>query len=473
VKSVRHRKLQLHPSALKGPGKAIASALALALALMLGDVSDASALDLMQSYQLALQQDAQYLASRAEAEASREALPQARAQLLPSLSSTLSQSSNDTNSTIPGVIGIPVNKSYQYQSSSYAVTLRQPIYRKYNFAAYKQAESQVDSIDASSDKSLQDLAVRLSGAYFDALMAQHQLALVLSAKDAYAAQLEGAKRSFAKGLGTRTDIDDAQARYDMVLAQELEASQNVGYTRRQLQVMINQPAENLALLSPGRMELVPPLPANAEDWIKRGEEVNNELRAMRANIESARQEIEKARAGHMPTVDLTIQRSRNLSANDQTINQFYLSTQIGVQVNIPMFAGGFVNSQVRQAKSNLEKYEQLYEAKRRDIGLQIRKEFQNVAEGVLKVKALEQAERSADQAIFSSQKGFQAGTRTQIDILNSQQQRMNTGRDLAQARYLYVMARIRLQGLVGSLNENEISDINSWLTLSTAPVSND
>lgn len=438
----------------------LASTLALALTL----ASPTYALNLAQSYQLALQQDASYQASRAEAAANREAVPMAFAQLLPNLSSNLSRNKNDTNSTVPGFLGTTVNNSYEYFSSSYALVLRQPVYRKYNFAQYQQAQAQVVSAEASLDRSLQDLLVRLSGAYFEALMAQDQLALVLAQKEAYGAQLQAAKRMFASGQGTRTDIDDAQARYDMVLAQELEARQNVGYTRRQLQVIINQPAENLALLNPARMQLVAPMPADPEDWIVRGEEVNAELRAMRANIESSRQEVEKARAGHMPTVDLIAQRSRSNSANDTTIHQLYLSTSVGLQVNIPLFAGGYVNASVRQAIANLDKYQQQYEAKRREIDMQIRKEFQNVSEGVFKVKALEQAERSSDQAVFSNQKGYQAGTRTQIDILNAQQQRMNVRRDLAQARYLYLMARVRLQGLVGSLNEEEINLINSWLS---------
>ncbi|MFA6314270.1 MAG: TolC family outer membrane protein [Sterolibacterium sp.] len=426
--------------------------------------SPAQALDLLKSYRLALQQDAGYQASRAEAAASRELVPQARAQLLPNLSGSLSRSKNQTNSETPGFLGARNFSSYEYLSSSYALTLRQPVYRKYNFAQYRQAQSQVESAEAVLDKNLQDMLVRLCGAYFEALMAQDSLALVLSAKEAYAGQLQAAKRIFEAGQGTRTDIDDAQARYDMALAQELEASQNVGHTRRQLQVLVNQPVDSLASLNPGRLQLMPPLPANPDDWIARGEEINAELRAMRANVQAATQELEKARSGHMPTVDLLVQRSRSLSENQVTINQFYLTSQVGLQVNIPIFAGGYTSSQVRQAQANLEKFQQQYEARRREVDLQIRKEFQNVAEGVLKVKAQEQSERSSDQALYSNQKGYQAGTRTQIDILNAQQQRMNVRRDLANARYQYVLARVRLQGLVGSLNEEEISTINSWLS---------
>ncbi len=462
---MRPKNIRFHRTGARRRAAGIGATLAMAM----GIAQEVRAMDLMQSYEIALQQDPTYQAARADADASREAVPQAFAQLLPNLSANLSQGANKTDSIAPGYFGTPVASVFSYQSSSYAVVLRQPIYRKYNFAMYQQAKSQADSADATLDQNLQDLVVRLSGAYFEALMAQDQLALVLSTKQTYAAQLEGAKRSFKAGEGTRTDIDDAQARYDMIVAQELEATQNVGYTRRQLQAVTNQPAENLALLDPARMTLIPPLPAKVDDWIARGEDVNAELRSARANIDSARQEVEKARAGHTPTVDLVVQRGRDNSANELTINQYFLSTMIGVQATIPMFSGGYVRSQVRQAQASLEKYQQLYEAKRRDIDLQIRKEFQNVAEGVLKVRALEQAERSADQAVFSNQKGFQAGTRTQIDILNAEQQRMNAKRDLAQARYAYIMARIRLQGLVGSLNETEIGTVNSWLTRSRAP----
>jgi len=431
--------------------------------LMLGN-APAQALDLLESYRLALEQDASYQASRAETAASRELVPQARAQLLPSLSSSLSRGKNQTNSETPGFLGARTFSSYEYLSSNYGLALRQPLYRKYNFAQYYQARSQVRSAEAVLDKSLQDMVVRLCGAYLEALMAQDQLNLVQSAKEAYAGQLRAAKHSFEAGQGTRTDIDDAQARYDMALAQELDATQGVEHTRRQLQVIVNQPVSSLAVLNPDRMQLLSPLPANPDEWIARGEEVNAELRAMRANIETATLEVEKARSGHMPTVDLLVQRSTSASENQVAINQHYLTSQVGLQVNIPIFAGGYVSSQIRQALATLERSRQQYEARRREVALNIRKEYQNVDAGVMKVKAQEQADRSSHQALFSTQKGYQAGTRTQIDILNAQQQRMNVRRDLANARYQYLMARIRLQGLVGSLNEEEINTINSWLS---------
>jgi TolC family type I secretion outer membrane protein len=437
--------------------------LALAGVLLTLSAGQAGAVDLMQSYRLALQQDATYQAAIADTEARREAVPQARAQLLPNISGSLARSQNMTNQRSRNYLGQMGSVNYDYYSSSYVLSLRQPIYRKYNFAAYRQAESEVVNAEANLDKTLQDLLVRVAGTYFDALMAQDQYALVLAQKDAYAVQLAAAKRAFAAGQGTRTDIDDAQARYDMTLAQELEARQNLGYTRRQLQVIVNEPVETLSPLDPARLDLRPPMPASVDEWIARGEEVNPELRAIRANIESARQEVEKAKAGHLPTVDLVAQRSESSSENNVSINTRYLSSMVGFQANVPLFAGGYVNSQVRQARAGVLKFEQQYEARKREVAQQIRKEFQNLTEGAAKVSALEQAERSADQAVLSNKKGFQAGTRSQIDILNAQQQLMNVRRDLAQARYGYVVARVRLQGLVQSLNEHEIETINAWL----------
>lgn len=437
--------------------------IALSAALALTVAPCAQALDLIQSFRLALEQDARYQSARADTQAVRESAQGALAQMLPNVSSNLWRGHAQTNSQVPGQNG-PVGNSYDYYSSTYGISLHQAVYRKYSFAQYQQAKSQVASAEATLDKNLQDMLVRLAGAYFDALMAGDQLDLIKGAKMAYAAQLQAMKRSFELGQGTRTDIDDAQARYDMIVAQELEAAQNVDFTLRAVEVIINRPAGSLVRLDPARLQLVAPMPARIEDWIARGDEVSPDMRAARANVESAAQELEKARSGHTPTVDLVLSRTRSQSANDTTIHQTYLTNQVGLQVNIPIFSGGYVDAQERQALANLEKYKQNYEVARRDLGQQMRKEFRGVTEGVLKVKALEQAERSSDQAVFSSQKGFQAGTRTLVDILNAEQQRLNVRRDLAQARYAYIVARLRLQGLVNSLDENELGTINGWLS---------
>lgn len=423
----------------------------------------ARAVDLLQSYQAALEQDASYAASRAVAEAEREALPQARSQLLPNISINGYRYKTDLQSSVPGPLG-PVSNQIDYTSSDTTLGIKQPLFRKYQWAAYGQAKARVQAANTALDKDRQELGVRVAGAYLDALLAQDQLSLLQAQKAAYAGQLAAAKRAFQAGAGTRTDIDDAQARFDMTAAQELEASQNIEITLRTLESIINQPVTSLAALDPARLDLAPPAPAKLEDWIARGEAANPELASLKAQSEAARQEVEKARAGHYPTVDLYAQRARSQSQTVTTVNSRYLSNQFGIQFSIPLYAGGYVDSSMRQARANVEKVTQQHEATRRNLGVQIRREFEGVTQGVAKVRALEQALRSTEQALYSTQKGIQAGTRSQIDLLNAQQQKVNAMRDLAQGRYLYVMARIRLLGLTGALNEDEIRQLNRWFS---------
>ena len=210
-----------------------------------------------------------------------------------------------------------------------------------------------------------------------------------------------------------------------------------------------------------------PMPAGLNEWTTRAEEVNPELVALRASIESATQELEKARAGHHPTVDLFVQRSQSQSENNVSINNRYLTSQVGLQVNIPIFSGGGVTSQTRQARANITKLEQQYEARRREVGVQVRKEFQGIVEGKARIDAVEKAESAAALALDSNRKGIQAGTRNVLDVFNAEQQLASTRRDLAEARIQYILSRLRLQALTGSLNEVEIKAVNAWLTEKT------
>lgn len=419
----------------------------------------ALALDLLSAYRLAVENDARFQAARAANRAGQEPLAQAIAQLLPTVSANASRAKASTDMS-----NGDASNHNDYFSSTYALQIRQPLYRKYSFAQYQQAKAQATAADAALERDRENLVQRLSAAYFDALMARDDLDLVLAQKTFYGVQLDSGHRALAAGMGTRTDIDDSQARYDMTVAHELEARQNVDFTRRRLQMLVNRPVGQLASLDPSRMATALPDPAQPEEWVAHGEENNPELRNLRSGLEAARQEVEKARAGHYPTADIVAQRSRGQSETISSIDTRYSTSQIGVQLNMPLFAGGYVNSTVRQAEANLDKAWQEYEARRREVELDIRKEFQNVAEGILRVQALEQAERSADQAVLSNLKGFQAGTRTRVNILDAEQQRSNARRDLAQARYQYLLARIKLQSFAIPSGEDILVAINPWLS---------
>lgn len=435
------------------------------LGLALSPLS-AHAIDLVQAYKRALSEDPTYQAAAADTDARREAIPQARAQLLPNINGSLMRSKNQTDQrTISAAT--PTDREYDYFSSNYAISLKQPIYRKYNFANYQQAKSDVASAEASLDRSLQDLAVRTASVYFDALMARYQMELILSQKNTAQAQLGASTLAFDKGYGTRTDLDDAEARLRVLEAQEIQARQNIAYRQHQLESIINEPVTTLAELNPSQMQPTLPMPADLKDWTSRAEEVNPELVALRASIESANQELEKARAGHHPTVDLFVQRSQSQSENNVSINNRYLTSQVGLQVNIPIFSGGGVTSQTRQARANITKLEQQYEARRREVGVQVRKEFQGIVEGKARIDAVEKAESAAALALDSNRKGIQAGTRNVLDVFNAEQQLASARRDLAEARIQYIISRLRLQALIGSLNEVEIEAVNAWLTEKT------
>ncbi|RUR69353.1 channel protein TolC [Variovorax guangxiensis] len=421
-------------------------------------------LDLSQAYAAALEQDSTIRSVRAATDARRERLPQARAQLLPNLSASVSRHRNWLERTSPDASGQLVTSDLRYTSSSEVLSLRQPIFRMYQMADYRQAQAQVDDAEAVLERELQNVGVRVSGAYFEALLAEEHLALVLSQKTAYTTQLDAAQKRVGAGFGTRTDIDEARAALDLNVAQELEARQNLDFTRRQLQSLVNRPIDGLAPLDPLRMRLVRPTPDRVEDWIEQAGLNSPELRSLGAQLEAARHELEKARAGHYPTLDAIAQWSRNDSDTITSIKTRYSNRSIGLQLNIPLYSGGHVSSTVRQAHAGRQRAEEDLEALRRDLGVRLHREFRGVTEGILRVKALEQAVRSAEQVVISNRRSFEAGSRTLPDVLNAEQQKVSAQRDLAQARFVYLMSRIRLQALSGGDKAEVIDEINGWLT---------
>ena len=422
------------------------------------------AMDLLQAYQAALTQDANTLAANATAQAGREAVPQARAQLLPNVSASFTRNRNKLDSATTNSLGQVSDGTNAYPSSTNALTVRQAIFRPHQWAQLQQAKARVDDVNAVLDYTLQTLAVTVTSTYLEALLAEDQLALMKTQLAAYYTQMDAARKMFAGGSGTRTDVDEVQARLDMGLAQELEAKQNVDYTRQQLQLLVNQSVDKLAGLEAAKLVLASPDPATVSDWIDRAEQFSPELRVMRARLVSADYDVEMANAGHLPTLDAVAQWSRNSSENTSSINSTYETRTIGLQLNIPLFSGGSTSSVVRQALANKEKAAQSLEAARRDLGVRVHKEFRGVSEGVLRVRALEQAARSAEQVLLSSQKSFQGGSRTRLDVLNAESSRMQIRRDLAQARYNYLLASLRLKALAGEANVDSVAHVNRFFS---------
>jgi outer membrane protein/protease secretion system outer membrane protein len=243
----------------------------------------------------------------------------------------------------------------------------------------------------------------------------------------------------------------------------LEARQNQDQTRRQLEVLINQPVATVAKLNVPALKLVGPVPASLDEWTSRAEKNSPEIKAMQARLEAARREVSKSQAGHLPTLDAVAQWSNSGSENITRINSRYENKSIGLQLNVPLFSGGYVNSTIRQAVAEQTRAEETLEALRRDLGVRVHKEFRGVSEGVMRVRALEQAVRSAEQMMKSTQMSFKAGSRTQLDVLNAQQQYTMALRDLAQARFVYLMSKVKLASLAGDDAVASVDDVNGSL----------
>ena len=420
-------------------------------------------MDLRQAYEAAYANDATIRASRAGADANRERLPQAQAQRLPNVNFSAARNYNDLQSETQDFRGNPVRAENTYYSDNQVLSVRQPLYRPYLNALVRQARAQSQEADATLERDEQTLVTRVGEAYFDALLAQDQLLLVAAQKKTYATQLEAARRSLSAGSGTRTDIDEAQARLDMTLAQELEALQNVDFTRRRLETLTGQPVDTLARLDIPRFRPSAPVPDSVLAWVERAQEASPELQSLRAQLEAAQQEIDKANAGHKPTLDAVAQWSRSNSDSVTNVNSRYENKSIGLQLTVPLYAGGYVSSTVRQAVASHERVRQALEAATRDLGVRVHQEFRGMTEGVLRIDALEQAVRSAEQAVLSNQKSFVAGVRTTVDVLNAEQQKTVAQRDLAQARYRYLVSQLRLQALAGEDRYASIAYASSLL----------
>lgn len=436
------------------------NAIAVALSAM---VLPAWGLDLKQAYEAALARDATVRAARAATDAARETLPQARSQLLPNVSASLVRNSNDLKRTQGNLLGQETTTNEDYFSYNQTLQLRQPLYRKPLFAGLKQARHIVDDAEAVLDFEVQNVGIRVTEAYMEALLAQDQLDLIRKQRESVLVRLDAARRALQLGSGIRTDVDAAQARLDMNTALELEASQNVDLTRRQLEVLIGQPVGELVPLDSQRLPLLPPDPARVDAWIDLAEASSPEIQAHKARVEAARVEVEKARGGHHPTLDAVAQLSRSGSENVTSPNTRYTNRMLGLQVSIPIYAGGYVSSTVRQAIAEQTRAEELLEVTRRDLAVRLHREHRGVTEGVLRVRALEQAVRSGEQLLLSSQRSFDAGSRTIVDVLNADDELQTVQRDLAQARYRYLISRIRLQALAGGDREQAISEVNGWL----------
>ncbi len=420
---------------------------------------DAHAIDLLQVYQEALANDAPYASARATLTAGQEKATQGRAGLLPTVGVGGSYNRSDFNSTSSG---IPVSRNFS--SNGYTISLSQPLLRLANWEQYQQGKLSVAVSEAQFAQAQQDLIVRVAQAYFDVLAAQDALASVQAQKSAITEQLASAKRNFEVGTATITDTHEAQARFDLAVAQEFAAQNDLEIKRTALQQIIGKPAGELATLRPG-LRLTPPEPAVVDTWVQSAEQQNYGVLGQQLALEIAQREIKRNRAGHLPTVDLVASRNHNNQTGStlSAVGSVADVNTIGVQWNIPLFSGFAVDSRVREAIALEDKSRSDLENARRVAAQGARQAYLGVNSGLAQVKALEAAEISSQSALDSNRLGYQVGVRINIDVLNAQQQLYSTRRDLAKARYDTIVNGLRLKSAAGALKEEDLAQINALL----------
>ncbi len=420
----------------------------------------AQAQSLVELYESARAFDASYQSARLQYDANIAKAEQAKAGILPTAGLAAGVSRSNFQNTTPNI-----DRSFATQNA--ALTATQPLYRPANWATYEQGLRQVDLSKAQLDTADQDLIVRTSQAYFDVLAAQDTLAFVRAQKAAVAEQLASAKRNFEVGTSTITDTREAQARYDLVVAQEIAAENDVRVKKLALDTLVGKTeSQPRGLLLP--VSLPPVVPADANAWVQQSEAVHPAIRQAQSGLDIAELEVKKAEAGHKPTLDVTASYNvtRNPSGTVTTNPPFAFRTNtgnLGLLLNVPLFAGFATQNRIRETLALKDKAQSDLEGARRSVALSTRTAYFGVQSGQGQVKALEAAELSSQSALDANKLGYQVGVRINIDVLNSQSQLFQTKRDLAQARYNVLIGGLRLRQANGTLTPDDLLAINALL----------
>lgn len=424
----------------------------------------AHAEDLMDVYRKAIVNDARMAAAMGAYKAGVEKLPQGRSQLLPTLTANGEKMYSDSEITYESPSPFE-SGTRDYEDLKYSATLTQPLYRKQNFAAYKQSQALAASAEAQLSFARQDLLLRVAQAYFDLLSAQQVLAAATANTAAMKAQDDKGRTQLSLGSGSRLEASEAKAKYEMARARELSVRHELINKQQALRRITSEMPGNLYGLKPD-FPLVQPTPSSINAWIRMAEQDNPQLRTLHFNVKAAKQEVERARAGHYPTLDLVAQYSNADSTGSvyTSATSETLIKSVGARLELPIFQGGIVNSKVREAVGNLEKARGEYDDAMRETVAQVTQHFNGVINGIDQVRALEQALVSSREASRANRVGLEVGSRNLVDLLNAEQQVYEVTRDLAKARQDYIMSRLRLMAYAGKLTDAELVSLNVFLT---------
>jgi protease secretion system outer membrane protein len=421
----------------------------------------ASALGLVQAYDAALKNDPAYRSAFFDNESGKENQYIGRTGLLPNVSANYYANKNHSDLTAPNIIGTKSTTHPEYISRQAAIQLRQALFNLDALARYKQGIAQSQYSAAVFSSQGQELVLRLSAAYFDAAMSSEQVALATAQRDTQLEQKKTNEHLFAKGEGTRTDALETQARLDLGEAQLIEALDSQRSSFDALEAIVGAPVTTLDHLGEN-FQVRPLQPASFEQWQELALKNNPDLQAQRYAIESNRQEINKNRAGHAPKLDLVASYSKSNAETLNTYTQESTSRSLGVQLTVPLYAGGYVNATTRQAVAGYEKAKSEMDVKTSKLMVDLRKQYSLVQSSMAKIEALNKAVASAQLLVKATEQSIKGGVRINVDLLNAQQQLYTAKRDLAQARYTYLLAKLRLEAGAGALAIEDVAEVATF-----------
>ena len=434
--------------------------LPLAALLSLAFAGASQAQSLVDIYEMAKGYDATYQSAKAQYDANLAKADQGKAQLLPQAGLNAGATRGKAEITGSGA------NNYNFTTQTAGINVTQPLYRPANLATYRQSQRGLELAEAALNQAEQELVVRVTQAYFDVLAAQDSLTFVQAQKAAVAEQLASAKRNFEVGTATITDTREAQARYDLVIAQEIAADNDLHVKTVALELLVGK-----AGLKPVRLKTGINLPSveeqGVDNWITQSEQNHPVIRQARASLDVAKLETEKAMAGHKPTVDFTVgynsQKNINGSSFFPNINNQVNIASAAIAFNLPLYAGTATQNRIRETIALEEKARMDLEGAQRQVTQATRTAYLGLQSGLGQVKAYEAAEVSSQVALDANKLGYQVGVRINIDVLNSQSQLYQTKRDLAKARYDVLVGQLKLRQAAGVLKAEDLQPINALL----------
>ncbi len=437
------------------------SPLSLALTGLLSAIFSvpAQAQNLVTLFEAAKGYDAAYKSAQSQYAANLAKADQAIANLMP----TAGLTGGLNKSNVDLLTGVLAGQSKSFSSLSANLSAVQPLYRPANMANYRQGLKQAELATAQLKTAEQDLIIRVSQAYFDVLASRDSLTFVQAQKTAVAEQLAAAKRNFEVGTSTITDTREAQARYDLVLAQEIAAENDLRVKKLALDLLVgNNNTEPKGLVLP--VQLQTPQPADINTWVMQSAELHPAIAQSRVALDIAKLEVDKAEAGHKPTLDLTAGFSPTRYNNGYTSTQVDTNaTSISLNFNMPLFAGFATQNRIKETLALEDKARADVETIERNVAQATRTAYLGLQSGLGQVNALAAAEASSQSALDANQLGYKVGVRINIDVLNSQSQLYQTKRDLAKARYDVLVGQLKLRQANGSLKADDLQAVNALL----------